>query len=177
MSGGATVSVFFHMKSLFLSSLVTTLSFALFATPLRAQNQTPPAEAGADTKALKEELQKALGEARKDPAVAAAIKSANIMALNKVAQTHPELADTAKKEIARLEKPAGKPAAAEGKKPGKKDGNKAEPAAESGDKPASLEAKKKNETKKDGDKAASTDAKKKTDKGAPEAPVNTSTNQ
>ncbi len=123
------------MKSNSCSPLVVAIVAAFLLAPLWAQDQKPSQDPAVDVKAAKETFQKALKEAKKDPAVAAAFESANIMALKKVAELDPSLAEMANKEIAKVEKAGTKPAAPEGKNP-KKDGDAKAPAKETGDKPA-----------------------------------------
>ena len=103
-----------YMNSIFHSTLIATVSSALLAFPLLAQQpNTPSSESGTDKKESRMEFQKAMNQAKKDPEVAAALKAANMMALNKVAVDNPNLAEMANKEIAKLDKAAGKPAAGE----------------------------------------------------------------
>lgn len=130
------------MKLKSCSPLVAAFLAAFLVVPLWAQDQKPSQASPADVKAAKATFQKALAEAKKDPAVADALKAANIMALKKVADTDPSLAEMANKEIAKIENAGNKPAAGEGKKP-KKDGDATAPAKETGDKPASPESKEK----------------------------------
>ena len=163
------------MKAKSCSPLVAAIFATFLVAPLWAQDQKPSQASPADVKAAKMSFQKALAEAKKDPAVADALKAANIMALKKVADTDPSLAEMANKEIAKIESAGNKPAAAEGKK-AKKEGEAKAPADETADKPASPEGKEKpakpkkaadtNAPAKDS-KPVSPESKKKADPKAP----------
>lgn len=141
---------------------------AFLVVPLWAQDQKPSQDSAVDVKAAKEKFQKALKEAKKDPAVAAAFESANIMAFKKVAELDPGLAEMANKEIAKVEKAGNKPEAPEGKKP-KKDGDAKAPTKETGDKPAADKKDAGAAVKEVADKPVSAEAKpkKNADKKAP----------
>ena len=161
------------MKSNSSSPLVAAIVAAFLVVPLWAQDQKPAQESAVDMKAAKEKFQKTFKEAKKDPAVAAAFESANILALKKVAELDPSLAEMANKEIAKVEKAGTQPAMPEGKKP-KKDGEAKAPAKVTGDKPAeskdkpAADKKGTNAAVKEGaDKPAEAKPKKNADKKAP----------
>lgn len=88
-----------------LNSLTITAAAVIFLTaPVTTVHAEDPAGKKSDAaKTDRAALQKALAEAKKDPEVAAAFKTANVLALTKVAETHPELAEGAQKEILKLQ--------------------------------------------------------------------------